>query len=173
MGCTSAIVFTCFGAAYGTAKSGVGISAMGVLRPDLIVKSMSTSFYLLVIQPRLYTLTFKPLIRVDRYRPCDYGWYHRYLRIGRFGFDLRWFEAGASIIYRVYSIGSWAKCRPCGSCSWVSHVYNPPLSRCQVKLTDPYIALLSVLSETLVCVALHSNQGYSSAWFWSWFSPKF
>lgn len=40
MGCTSAIVFTCFGAAYGTAKSGVGICAMGVLRPDLIVKSM-------------------------------------------------------------------------------------------------------------------------------------
>ncbi len=40
MGCTSAIVFTCFGAAYGTAKSGVGIAAMGVLRPDLIVKSM-------------------------------------------------------------------------------------------------------------------------------------
>ena len=41
MGCMSAIVFTCFGAAYGTAKAGVGISAMGVLRPDLIVKSMS------------------------------------------------------------------------------------------------------------------------------------
>ncbi|ETN42103.1 V-type proton ATPase proteolipid subunit [Cyphellophora europaea CBS 101466] len=35
MGCTSAIVFTCFGAAYGTAKSGVGISAMGVLRPQV------------------------------------------------------------------------------------------------------------------------------------------
>ena len=43
MGCTSAIVFTCFGAAYGTAKSGVGISAMGVLRPDLIVKSIDFS----------------------------------------------------------------------------------------------------------------------------------
>ena len=27
--------------AYGTAKAGVGISAMGVLRPDLIVKSQS------------------------------------------------------------------------------------------------------------------------------------
>ncbi|KAI9819721.1 MAG: H(+)-transporting V0 sector ATPase subunit c [Thelocarpon impressellum] len=40
MGCTSAIVFTCFGAAYGTAKSGVGICAMGVLRPDLIVKNV-------------------------------------------------------------------------------------------------------------------------------------
>lgn len=40
MGCTAAIVFTCFGASYGTAKSGVGIASMGVLRPDLIVKSM-------------------------------------------------------------------------------------------------------------------------------------
>lgn len=40
MGCTAAIVFTCLGAAYGTAKSGVGIAAMGVLRPDLIVKSI-------------------------------------------------------------------------------------------------------------------------------------
>jgi hypothetical protein len=45
MGCTSAIVFTCFGAAYGTAKAGVGISAMGVLRPDLIVKSTYTAQY--------------------------------------------------------------------------------------------------------------------------------
>ncbi|KAL6708578.1 vacuolar ATPase V0 domain subunit c [Coniothyrium glycines] len=40
MGCTSAIVFACFGAAYGTAKAGVGVSAMGVLRPDLIVKNI-------------------------------------------------------------------------------------------------------------------------------------
>jgi len=40
MGCTAAIVFTCFGASYGTAKSGVGIAAMGVLRPDLIVKNI-------------------------------------------------------------------------------------------------------------------------------------
>ncbi|KAK0570258.1 H(+)-transporting V0 sector ATPase subunit c [Tilletia horrida] len=38
MGCTAAIVFTCLGASYGTAKSGVGISAMGVLRPDLLIK---------------------------------------------------------------------------------------------------------------------------------------
>jgi len=40
MGCTAAIVFTCLGASYGTAKSGVGIAAMGVLRPDLIVKNI-------------------------------------------------------------------------------------------------------------------------------------
>lgn len=45
MGCTASIVFACFGAAYGTAKAGVGISAMGVLRPDLIVKSMILFLY--------------------------------------------------------------------------------------------------------------------------------
>lgn len=45
MGCTSAIVFACFGAAYGTAKAGVGISAMGVLRPDLIVKSTWPTYH--------------------------------------------------------------------------------------------------------------------------------
>jgi V-type H+-transporting ATPase 16kDa proteolipid subunit len=28
------------GAAYGTAKSGIGISTMGVLKPDLIMKSI-------------------------------------------------------------------------------------------------------------------------------------
>ncbi|GAA6019354.1 hypothetical protein JCM10207_001269 [Rhodosporidiobolus poonsookiae] len=38
MGCTAAIVFTCIGASYGTSKSGVGIAAMGVLRPDLMMK---------------------------------------------------------------------------------------------------------------------------------------
>ncbi|GAB5590779.1 vacuolar ATPase V0 domain subunit c [Umbelopsis nana] len=38
MGCTAAIVFCCLGAAYGTAKAGVGLSATGVLRPDLIIR---------------------------------------------------------------------------------------------------------------------------------------
>ncbi|ORZ27713.1 vacuolar H+ ATP synthase-like protein 16 kDa proteolipid subunit [Lobosporangium transversale] len=40
MGATTAIVFCCFGAAYGTAKSGVGLTSMGVLRPDLIMKGV-------------------------------------------------------------------------------------------------------------------------------------
>ncbi|RHZ77722.1 hypothetical protein Glove_174g161 [Diversispora epigaea] len=40
LGCASAIVFACFGAAYGTAKAGVGLSAMGVLRPDLVMKAI-------------------------------------------------------------------------------------------------------------------------------------
>jgi V-type H+-transporting ATPase 16kDa proteolipid subunit len=62
MGCTSAIVFTCFGAAYGTAKSGVGISAMGVLRPDLIVKSTST-WHILHLS-RTPPLTFADIVPV-------------------------------------------------------------------------------------------------------------
>jgi len=39
MGMAAALVFACLGAAYGTAKSGVGICSMGVLKPELIVKS--------------------------------------------------------------------------------------------------------------------------------------
>mmetsp|Transcript_13020 Transcript_13020/g.21317 ORF Transcript_13020/g.21317 Transcript_13020/m.21317 type:complete len:179 (-) Transcript_13020:282-818(-) len=40
MGVASALVFACFGAAYGTAKSGVGIAAMGVMKPDLVMRSI-------------------------------------------------------------------------------------------------------------------------------------
>eukprot|EP00439_Symbiodinium_sp_Y106_P040741 s2889_g5.t1 len=40
MGVTSALVFANLGAAYGTAKSGVGIASMGVMRPDMIMKSI-------------------------------------------------------------------------------------------------------------------------------------
>merc|ERR1712023_325622 len=40
MGVTSAIVFANLGAAYGTAKSGVGIISMGVMRHDLVMRSI-------------------------------------------------------------------------------------------------------------------------------------
>ncbi|CAK9109370.1 unnamed protein product [Durusdinium trenchii] len=40
LGVTSALVFANMGAAYGTAKSGVGISCLGVMRPDMIMKSI-------------------------------------------------------------------------------------------------------------------------------------
>jgi len=40
MGAAAALVFANLGAAYGTAKSGVGISSMGVLKPDLVMKSI-------------------------------------------------------------------------------------------------------------------------------------
>jgi len=40
MGAASAMIFTAIGAAYGTAKSGSGICALAVLRPELIMKSV-------------------------------------------------------------------------------------------------------------------------------------
>lgn len=40
MGIASAVVFANLGAAYGTAKSGVGISSMGVMRPNLVMRSI-------------------------------------------------------------------------------------------------------------------------------------
>lgn len=32
------MIFGCLGAAYGTAKSGIGIAGVGTFRPDLIMK---------------------------------------------------------------------------------------------------------------------------------------
>ncbi|EGR34701.1 v-type c subunit family protein, putative [Ichthyophthirius multifiliis] len=40
VGVASALVFANIGAAYGTAKSGVGISYMGISKPELIMKSI-------------------------------------------------------------------------------------------------------------------------------------
>merc|ERR1711935_1150397 len=40
MGCAAALVFACLGAAYGTAKSGVGVANMGVLHPEMVMKSI-------------------------------------------------------------------------------------------------------------------------------------
>jgi V-type H+-transporting ATPase proteolipid subunit len=40
MGAASALIFTVFGAAYGTAKSGVGISTMGVVKPELVMRAI-------------------------------------------------------------------------------------------------------------------------------------
>jgi len=39
-GIAAAMIFGCVGAAFGTAKSGIGIAGVGVFRPDLIMKSL-------------------------------------------------------------------------------------------------------------------------------------
>lgn len=39
-GVGAAMIFSTLGAAYGTAKAGIGITGMGTLRPDLIMKSL-------------------------------------------------------------------------------------------------------------------------------------
>ncbi|XP_014675533.1 PREDICTED: V-type proton ATPase 16 kDa proteolipid subunit-like [Priapulus caudatus] len=40
MGAAAAMSFSALGAAYGTAKSGTGIAAMSVMRPELVMKSI-------------------------------------------------------------------------------------------------------------------------------------
>lgn len=39
-GCASAIVLSCVGAAFGSAKSGIGIAGIGTFKPELIMKSL-------------------------------------------------------------------------------------------------------------------------------------
>merc|ERR1739848_8869 len=40
MGAVSAIVFCVLGSAYGTAKAGIGIASVGVMKPDFIMKAL-------------------------------------------------------------------------------------------------------------------------------------
>lgn len=40
MGVTASLIFCNMGASYGTAKSGVGICAVGIYRPELIFRSL-------------------------------------------------------------------------------------------------------------------------------------
>lgn len=79
MGCTAAIVFTCLGASYGTAKSGVGISAMGVLRPDLIVKNIVPVIMAGIIG--IYGLVVSVLIS-DNLKQKDYALYTGFIQLG-------------------------------------------------------------------------------------------
>ncbi|CCE83318.1 Piso0_003893 [Millerozyma farinosa CBS 7064] len=39
-GCAAAMVLSCAGAAFGTAKSGIGISGIGTFKPELIMRSL-------------------------------------------------------------------------------------------------------------------------------------
>ncbi|EOO01044.1 putative vacuolar atp synthase 16 kda proteolipid subunit protein [Phaeoacremonium minimum UCRPA7] len=79
MGCTAAIVFTCLGASYGTAKSGVGIAAMGVLRPDLIVKNIVPVIMAGIIG--IYGLVVSVLIS-DNLKQQEYALYTGFIQLG-------------------------------------------------------------------------------------------
>ncbi|KAK0728396.1 V-ATPase proteolipid subunit C-like domain-containing protein [Lasiosphaeria miniovina] len=79
MGCTAAIVFTCLGASYGTAKSGVGIAAMGVLRPDLIVKNIVPVIMAGIIG--IYGLVVSVLIS-DGLKQQGYALYTGFIQLG-------------------------------------------------------------------------------------------
>jgi len=71
MGAVSAIVFSALGAAYGTAKSGVGIAAMSVMRPELIMKSIIPVVMAGIIA--IYGLVVAVIIGVNMSPPKENG----------------------------------------------------------------------------------------------------
>lgn len=175
MGCTAAIVFTCFGASYGTAKAGVGIVASGVLRPDLIVRSMLTRFfffavpcYLLFLENwRKFSLIrrfWKDMITDPgscRHYSRRHGWYHRHLRTRGVSPDLFWSDTDRSAVHWFYSTRCWSLCwsRWLGCwyvTSYFAPSFGPPAANLAVQVS------LLALSVTLVSVVLLSNPNSSS-----------
>jgi len=79
MGATSAMVFSALGAAYGTAKSGTGIAAMSVMRPQLIMKSIIPVVMAGIIA--IYGLVVAVLI-TNGLNPNKYSLYKSFLDLG-------------------------------------------------------------------------------------------
>ncbi|UJR36787.1 hypothetical protein I4U23_029500 [Adineta vaga] len=79
MGATSAVVFSALGAAYGTAKSGCGISAMAVMRPEFIMKSVIPVVMAGIIA--IYGLVVAVLI-ANNITGDNYGLYKAFLQLG-------------------------------------------------------------------------------------------
>jgi len=80
MGVTSAIVFANLGAAYGTAKSGVGIMSMGVLRPELMMKSIIPVVMAGVLG--IYGLITSVIINEKLNQPKSYPAYQGFAHLG-------------------------------------------------------------------------------------------
>jgi len=79
MGATSAMVFSALGAAYGTAKSGTGIAAMSVMRPELIMKSIIPVVMAGIIA--IYGLVVAVLI-ANSLNPKTYTLFQSFLHLG-------------------------------------------------------------------------------------------
>lgn len=80
MGAASAMVFSALGAAYGTAKSGTGIAAMAVMRPELIMKSIIPVVMAGIIA--IYGLVVAALIANDIKSPPDYKLFKSFVHLG-------------------------------------------------------------------------------------------
>ncbi|EDV24371.1 V-type proton ATPase 16 kDa proteolipid subunit [Trichoplax sp. H2] len=79
MGATAAMVFSALGAAYGTAKSGTGIAAMSVMRPELIMKSIIPVVMAGIIA--IYGLVVAVLI-ANRIKPTEYTLFMSFVDLG-------------------------------------------------------------------------------------------
>jgi len=81
MGAASAMVFSALGAAYGTAKSGCGISAMAVMRPELIMKSIIPVVMAGIVA--IYGLVVGALIANDLKPPTEgYDLFRSFMDLG-------------------------------------------------------------------------------------------
>lgn len=133
MGCVVAIVFTCFGAAYGTAKAGVGVCTIAVLRPDLIVKSKFTPEWRnslqrsFAVQDESFSILGNAtLIQMwfNRHSSgCD-GWHYRDLWLSRLRSCRKRSEAESPLVYRLGPVFYRSLRRPCRLSSWVSCLTN-------------------------------------------------
>lgn len=80
MGTASAIIFSAMGAAYGTAKSGVGIAAMSVMRPELIMKCIIPVVMAGIIA--IYGLVVAILLAGKLAEAPAYSLYHGFVHLG-------------------------------------------------------------------------------------------
>jgi V-type H+-transporting ATPase proteolipid subunit len=82
MGAAASMVFSALGAAYGTAKSGTGIAAMAVMRPELIMKSIIPVVMAGIIA--IYGLVVAALIAGGIKDPTNHGYsmYKSFLHLG-------------------------------------------------------------------------------------------
>jgi V-type H+-transporting ATPase proteolipid subunit len=80
MGASAAMVFSALGAAYGTAKSGTGIAAMSVMRPELIMKSIIPVVMAGIIA--IYGLVVSVLIANGMGDPTQYSLFKGFIDLG-------------------------------------------------------------------------------------------
>ncbi|CAD6244479.1 GSCOCG00013363001-RA-CDS [Cotesia congregata] len=80
LGAASAVILSSLGAAYGTAKSGTGIAAMSVMRPELIMKSILPVVMAGVLA--IYGLVIAILITQDIKKPsAGYSLYQAFMHL--------------------------------------------------------------------------------------------
>lgn len=80
LGITSAVIFTSLGAAYGTARSGTGIAAMAIMRPEMIMKSVIPVVMAGIIG--IYGLVIAILLAGPLDEPANFSLYQGFLSLG-------------------------------------------------------------------------------------------
>ncbi|CAI2175615.1 14583_t:CDS:2 [Funneliformis geosporum] len=95
-GVAAAMVFSSIGAAYGTAKAGIGIAGAGTFRPDLIMKSLLPVVMAGIIA--VYGLVMSVLITGDMSPHNNYSLFTGFLHMGSgLGVGLSGLAAGYTI----------------------------------------------------------------------------